>query len=103
MSNYLVNPLSKFQCGFWQGFNAQQCLLALIEILRRSRRSERNSNRIDCIAHNLVITKLRVFGFGKKSLAFISTYLRNRKQKIKVGLALSDFLNILYRVPLESI
>ena len=57
----------------------------------------------DCIPHGLLEAKKNAFGFYKKPLSFISTYLYNRKQKTKVGSEFSDFLNILVGVPQGSI
>ena len=57
------------------------------------------SKAFDCIPHCLLIAKLDAFGFDKKSLSFISGYLKHRKQKTKVGSEFSDFLNILFVVP----
>ena len=31
LSNFFENKLSKFQCGFRKGYNAQDCLLVMIE------------------------------------------------------------------------
>ena len=31
IENYIENIFSNFQCGFRKGFNAQQCLLGMIE------------------------------------------------------------------------
>ena len=61
------------------------------------------SKAFDCIPHGLLIAKLNAFGFDKKSLSFISTYLYNRKQQTKVGSEYSDFLNMLFGVPKGSI
>ena len=40
------------------------------------------SKTFDCIPRQLLIAKLSVYGFDIKSLAFISAYLKNRKQKL---------------------
>ena len=40
------------------------------------------SQAFDC---NLLIAKLSAYGFEMKSIAFISAYLRNRKQKTKIA------------------
>ena len=37
----------------------------------------------DCIPHQLLIGKLSAYGFDMKSIAFISVYLKNQKQKTK--------------------
>ena len=36
MSDYF-NVLSKFQCGFRKGFGAQNCLLYMVEAIRKTR------------------------------------------------------------------
>ena len=61
------------------------------------------SKAFDCIPHNLLIAKLSPDGFDRKSLIFIPTYLKSRKQKTRIGSAFSDYLNILFGVPQGSI
>ena len=36
MSQFFENIFSKYQCGFWKGFNTQQCILAVLEKWKRS-------------------------------------------------------------------
>ena len=61
------------------------------------------SKAFDCISHNLLIAKLSAYGFDTKSLMFLSAYLKSRKQRIRIGSAFSDYLNILFGVPQASI
>ena len=61
------------------------------------------SKAFDCIPHNLLTAKLSAYGFDTKSLMFISTYLKSRKQRTRIGSAFSDYLNILFGVPQGSI
>ena len=37
VNEYFANFLSKYQCAFWQGFITQDCLLVMIEKLRKIR------------------------------------------------------------------
>ena len=53
--------------------------------------------------HQLLIAKLIAYGFDMKSIAFISAYLKNRKQKTKIGSTYRECLNILFGVPQGSI
>ena len=39
----------------------------------------------DCIPHDLLITKLHVYGFSQETVTFIYSYLKRRKQKVKVN------------------
>ena len=106
-NKYFESLLSQFQCGFKQGFSAQNCLLVMVEKIKKIRDNKGVfaavltdlSKAFDCIPHGLLIAKLNAFGFDKKSLSFISAYLYNREQKTKVGSEFSDFLNILFGVP----
>ena len=111
IDEYFHSILSKFQCGFRRGFSAQHCLLVMIEKFRKIRDQKGVfaavltdlSKAFDCIPHNLLIAKLRSYGFDEKSLVFISAYLKDRKQKVKIGSAFSDYLNVIFGVPQGSI
>ena len=46
----------------------------------------------------LLIAKLSAYGFDMKSIAFISAYLKNRKQKKRLGSTFSECLDILFGV-----
>ena len=61
------------------------------------------SKPFDCISHNLLIAKLSAYGFDRKSLMFISAYLKSKKQSTRIGSAFSDYLNVLFGVPQGSI
>ena len=61
------------------------------------------SKAFDCMPHGLLVSKLDAFGFDKKSPSFISTYFYKKKLKTKIGSEFSDFLNMAFRVPQESI
>ena len=64
--------------------------LVMIEKLRKTRNEKRvftafltdMSKAFDSIPDQLLIAKLSVYGFDMKSLAFISAYLKKRKQKL---------------------
>ena len=60
------------------------------------------SKAFDCIPHQLLIVKLSAYCFDMKPLAFISAYLKKRKQKAKIGSTFSECLNILFGVPQGS-
>ena len=61
------------------------------------------SKAFDCIPHDLLIAKLHAYGFSLKTVTFIYSYLKRRKQKVKVNNVLSDFLTLLSGVPQGSI
>ena len=94
MSDYFNDVLSKFQCGFRKGFGAQNCLLFMIETIRKTRDNHGVftavmtdlSKACDCISHEFLIAKLNAHGFDKTLLKVSNSYLKNRTQTTKVGL-----------------
>ena len=108
---YLNKILSKWQCGFRQGYSAQYCLLVMVE---KSRQCLDNGgvsgalrtyllNTFDCILHDLLIAKLATYGFDYNSLQMLQSYLSNRKQRTKINDAYSKYCQILFGVPQGSI
>ena len=61
------------------------------------------SKAFDCIPHDLLIVKLHVYGFSEKIVTFIYSYLKRRKQNVKIENFYSDFLTLLSGVPHGSI
>ena len=61
------------------------------------------SKAFDCLSHDLLIAKLDAYGFDKKSLELVYSYLSNRKQRVKVNDKYSSFGEILFGVPQGSI
>ena len=107
LDEYSSDLMSKYH-----QFGTQNCLLAMIEKLKKKNRDKKGifaavqtdfSKAFDCIPHNLLIAKLSAYGFNRKSLIFISADLESRKQKTRIELAFSDYLNILLGVPQRSI
>ena len=111
MSDYFNDVLSKFKCGFRKGFGAQNCLLYMVETIRKTRDSQRVfaavmtnlSKAFDCISHELLIAKLNAYGFDETSLKVIISYLKSDTQTTKVGSSFSELLHIIYGVPQGSI
>ena len=57
----------------------------------------------DCLNHDLLIAKLKVYGFDNTTLLFIKDYLKNRKQRTKVNGSYSSWRDLLFEVPQGSI
>ena len=89
ISPYFDSVFSKFQCRFRKGFNAQHCLLTMVEKWRKIPNEGGETRAVltdlskvsDCIDHNLLIARLNTYGFEKRSLEFIHSYLTKRKQR----------------------
>ena len=111
MQTYFDNLLSKYQCGFRKGFNAQHCLVSMIEKWKESVDSggafgvlmSDLSKAFDRLHHELLIAKLDAYCFDIKSVKLIQQYLSNRKQRVKVGNAYSSWKDIFYGIPQGSI
>ena len=101
-NDFFINKLSKYQCGFRKRFGIQHCLFVMIEKLWKIRDNKAVfaavftdlSKAFDCISHELLIAELNAYGSDIKSLNFILAYFTNRKQKTKIGLSFSEFLNM---------
>lgn len=61
------------------------------------------SKAFDCLSHDLLIAKLHAYGFDKKSLDLIYSYLTNRNQRTKINQSYSAWEEILFGVPQGSI
>ena len=57
----------------------------------------------DCILHDLVIAKLAAYGFDKKMICYIYSYLKSKKQCVSVNNINSTFEEIISEVPQGSI
>ena len=98
-SPYFDSVFSKFQCVFRKGFNAQHCLLTMVEKWRKTLDEDGETGAVltnlikafDFMDHNLFIVKLNAYGFEKSSLEFIHCYLTKCKQRTKVDFAFSSW------------
>ena len=111
LSKFFECNLSKLQCGFRKGFNARDCLIVLIETWKRMLDKGGTcgalltdlSKAFDCLPHDLLIAKLHAYGVDSKSLRILSSYLTNRKQRVRMGTFYSSWFDILAGVPQGSI
>ena len=111
MYPYLNQIFSKYQCGFRKGYDAQHCLMAMIEKWHKFLDIGGHagalltdlSKAFDCIDHELLIAKLHAYGFDYDALKFIYSYFKGRKQRTKINSSYSSFAEILFGVPQGSI
>ena len=61
------------------------------------------SKAFDCLNHNLLLAKLNAYGFDNYSLNFIGSYLKERKQRTKVGHSYSTWNELKFGVTQGSI
>ena len=111
LSAFFDDILSPQQCGFRKGYNAQYCLIALVEKCKHAldKRGKFGalltdlSKAFDCLPHDLLIAKLNAYGIEKKSLSLIHSYLSNRKQRVKINSDYSPWGDVKCGVPQGSI
>ena len=111
ITTFVVNIASQYLCGFRKGYNTQHVLLRLLDKLNKSVDRVKKvgvftmdlSKAFDCISHDLLIAKLHAYGFHKPSLNFIYSYLKDRKQRVKINAELSSWKDIITGVPQGSV
>ena len=61
------------------------------------------SKAYDCLKDDLLLPKLRAYGFRIESVRSFLSYLTNHTQRIKTGSTFSDWANIVKGIPQGSI
>ncbi len=60
------------------------------------------SKAFDCLPHNLLLEKIKCYGFSANSVSLINSYLSNRVQRVKQGHAVSSWAPLTKGVPQGS-
>ena len=89
--SYTDQFLSNFLCGYRKGYSTQTALISMLEKWRKTLDIKGCagatlmdlSKLFDTINHELLLTKLHAYGFSMHSLLILSSYLSNRKQRVK--------------------
>ena len=61
------------------------------------------SKAFNCVPHNLLVAKLHAYGFDMSVLILFYSYLKNRKQSVKINNVFSSFMVLVSGVPQGSI
>jgi len=61
------------------------------------------SKAFDCLSHDLLLEKIKTYGFNANAINLLSSYLTNRKQCVKLGDITSEWQEIYKGVPQGSI
>ena len=111
LSEYVENTLSEFIAAYRKTYSSNNVLLRLIENCKKHLDNKSIvgtvlmdlSKAFDCIPHDLLIAKLHAYGITKKSLTFLYSYLKRRKQGVKINDTESFNQILLSGVPQGSI
>ena len=112
LSDFFDKIFSALQSAFRKKYSCQSTLLNMIEHFKRSLDNSEYvaclsmdlSKAFDFLPHCLTICKLYAYGVSREACTFIASYLRDCKQRIKLGSSRSEwtelsFLRDLYLAP----
>ena len=107
ISNFFEDVFSQYQCGFCKSYNAQHCLLVMVEKWKKivdcggvfGVLLTDLSKALDCIPHDLFIARLEQYRFQTDALSLVYDYLSNRKQRARINETFSCWKDIEYGVP----
>lgn len=103
--------LSKFISAYRAIYSTNHVLIKMIEDWKLALDNKKFvgailmdlSKAFDCIPHDLLIAKMNAYGFSENSLIFFYSYLKRRKQSVKINNTHSIFQILLSGVPQGSI
>ena len=111
MINFLDDTLSEYIAAFRKKYNCQAALIRLTENWKQSLEAGNYigtilmdlSKAFDCLPHSLLLAKLKAYGMNTSSVQLIASYLRNRKQRVRISNSFSDWSYPSKGVPQGSI
>ena len=111
INNFFQEKFSNFLCGFRKGFSTQTALIRLLQRWQKSLDQKDIigtvlidlSKAYDCIRHDLLLAKLEAYGFSKKSILLLKSYLKGRRQRVKLFSTFSRWLEVNFGIPQGSI
>ena len=108
---HIEKYLFPYLCGYRKRYNAEYVLISLIEKWKKFLDNHGYAGAIlmdlskafDTLNHELLIAKLHVYGFSRKSLKLVNSYLKNRWQRTKINKSFSSWTELLLGVPQGSV
>ena len=110
-SDFFGKNLLCFAVSFQKDISCQSTLLNMIEHFKKSLDNGQYvaclsmdlSKAFDCLPHCSTICKLHSYGVSREACTLIASYLRDRKQRIKLGNSRSAWTELFKGVPQGSI
>ena len=111
INSYTETFLSDRLCGFRKNYSTQLSMIVMLEYVRENLDNGKCSGILltdlskafDCLVHDLLIAELNAYGFDYNALCLIHNYLPERRQRIKIGVKYSSWIDIILGVPQGSI
>ena len=111
ITNYMTDKLAHSITGFRKSHGTQNSLVAMLEKWKRALDKGEHisslfmdlSKAFDAINHDLLIAKLKAYGFSREALKLMKNYLMNRKQKVQINNKFSSERDIAAGAPQGSI
>ena len=117
--NVIKNPIvpffdkcwSKYLSAYRKSHSCQHVLIRIMENIRKKLDQSKLvgvilmdlSKAFDCISHDLLIAKLNAYGLSENAILYIYSYLKERKQCVRINNINSRYEFILSVVPQGSI
>ena len=115
VKDFLISKMeqnfSPFLSAYRKSFSTEHVLIRLSEDWRNKLDNNNVvvavltdlSKAFDCIPHELSVAKLNTYGFSRDTVAYIYSYLKNRKQCVRINGTQSYLGDIISGVPQGSI
>ena len=108
---YMQDKLSKHITGFRKSHGTQHSLMTMLEKWKSALDKGENicvlfmdlSKAFDTINHDLLLAKLKAYGFSINALDLMCSYLKNRKQSVQINNSFSSTKKVHAGVPQGSI
>ena len=103
----MTDKLAHSITGFRKSHGTQNSLVVMLEKWKRALDKVSAiflnlSKAFDTINHDLLIAKLKTYGFSKEALKLMKSYLKNRKEKVQINNKFSSERDVIAGVPQGS-
>ena len=111
MTEHFIEILEDLLCAYRKGHSCQALLSKYVDDWKQDLDNNNHvgtlfmdlSKAFDCLPHSLLISKLHAYGLTLPACQLVASYLSNRRQRVKLGDARSNWATLTKGVPQGSI